>query len=37
MELRLTLFVADTKYKKQKKYAEDGWGLEEDAVVGREE
>jgi len=37
MGLRLALFVADTKYKKQKKYAEDGWGLEEDTVVVREE
>jgi DNA topoisomerase-1 len=33
MKLRRALFVADAKYKKQKKYAEDDSDLEEDAVV----
>ncbi len=37
MKLRHALFVADVKYKKQKKYAEDESDLDEDAVAEHEE
>ena len=37
MKLRHALFVADAKYKKQKKYAEDESDLDEDAVAEHEE
>lgn len=36
MKLRHALFVADSKYKKQKKYAEDESDLDEDAVAEHE-
>jgi len=37
MKLRHALSVANTEYKKQKKYSEDESDLDEDAVVEHEE